>query len=224
MISLIYSFGSLDKMYNEINWLPEIICISNYKNENGIDYYKLIDDIYNNFVMDFFNPSFPIMFENKKVVINESILDCSTLKVQNCYNQQYYTCNNCKFKNSYDIFNHICTDDYETLYKNNKSIQVPKLKKRKRNRKIPRTPGCFNLNRACRVGWIKSIIENSIDNQNIKLIKNVYEDKDLNKVILLDVTFILIQEKYKVIIKPIYDNSTGKKKYYVLKTAYYMGK
>ena len=126
-------------MYNGISWLPELLNIENYKSEDNIDYCKLIEDVHNNFVMDFLNPSAPVYFDNKKVVFNENPLDCSVLKIQNCYNQQYYNCDNCKFKECYDIFNHICTDDYETLYKEDKNIQVPKLKKRKRNRKIPRS-------------------------------------------------------------------------------------
>lgn len=211
-------------MYNKIDWLPEILNIEKYKNKDNIDYCKLIEDAFNNFAMDFFNPSTILMFENKKVVVNENILDCSLLKTQNCYNQKYYNCNNCKFKNYYDIFNHICTDDYEKLYKSNKKLQIPKLKKRKKNRKIPRTPGCFNLNRICRVGWIRAIIEHSSDRQNVELIKNIYKDKDQNKEILLDVCFILTKENYKIVIKPIYDNNSGEIKYYILKTAYYISK
>lgn len=211
-------------MYNGIDWLPELIDESCYNSKGIIDYKKLIEDTYNIFCMDFCNPSSPIIFENKRVVIDEKILDCTCLKVKNCYNLKYFDCNDCKFKSCFDIFNHICTDDYELLHKKNKTIKVPKLKKRKRNRIIPRVPGKFNIERLKRVVWIKSIIEHSAENPFIAIKRNTYFDDKLNIEVIADINLELKQEKYKIVIKPIYEKATGIVKYYVMKTAFYMGK
>lgn len=210
-------------MHNGIAWLPEIINEKDFQNSEIIDYSLLIENAYNYFVMDFCNPTAPVLYENKKVVICEKQLDCSSLKIQDCYNSVYYNCKNCSFQNKFDIFNHICTDDYYLLHKRDSSINVPKLKIKKRNnRKIPRTPGRFNLERLKRVVWIKSIIENSEDKNNIKILKNIYKDKNTQQEILIDVTFILKQERFKIAIEPIIDKQNNTIKYYVLKTAFYM--
>ena len=206
-------------MYNGIGWLPEIINEKYYEYNGKTNYYKLIEDAYNNFVMDFCNPSSPVIFRNKQIVISDKILDCSSLKTQECFNIQYYTCSNCKFKSCFDIFNHICTSDYYLLHKQNNKISVPKLKKRKNGRRIPRTPGKFNIARLVRAGWIRAIIENCDDKLNVKINENFNQSKTK----LIDINFILIQEKYKISIEPIYDNRTNCLKYYILKTAFYTG-
>ena len=215
-------------MYNGISWLPEMINEKDYVSETGIDYIALIEQVYTYFVMDFCNPSSPVMFEGKKVVICEKPLDCSLLKKKECYNENFYTCQNCNFQNKFAIFNHISTDDYYTLHKKDSSIEVPKLKVKKRNRKIPRTPGRFNLERLKRIVWIKSIIENCTDAENVIVSKNTYKQKSLcNKGeasvdVLTDVTFVLKNERYKVAIEPIKDKQSNIIKYFVLNTAFYM--
>ena len=108
--------------------------------------------------------------------------------------------------------------------KKNKTIKVPKLKKRKRNRIIPRVPGKFNIERLKRVVWIKSIIEHSAENPFIAIKRNTYFDDKLNIEVIADINLELKQEKYKIVIKPIYEKATGIVKYYVMKTAFYMGK
>lgn len=209
-------------MYNGIDWLPEIINEKDFQIGNSINYFSLIENAYNYFVMDFCNLTTPVLYENKRVVICEKQLDCSLLKTQDCYNSLYYNCQNCSFHNKFDIFNHICTDDYYLLHKKNPSINVPKLKIKKRNRKIPRTPGKFNLERLKRVVWIKSIIENCKDRNNIEIFRNTYKDKNTQQEILVDVTLILKQEKFKIALEPIIDKQNNTIKYYVLKTAFYM--
>lgn len=209
-------------MYNGIDWLPEIIDDKDFQCEEGINYSSLIETAYTYFVMDFCNPTSPILFKNKKVVICEKLLDCFLLKIKDCYNSMYYNCPNCNFQNKFDIFNHISTDDYYLLHKKNPSINVPKLKVKKRNRKIPRTPGQFNLERLKRIVWIKAIIENCNDTKNVKIYENTFTDKNNHKTTLIDVTFVLKQEKYKIAIEPIIDKQNNTIKYYVLKTAFYM--
>lgn len=215
-------------MYNGINWLPKIIEENDYATETGIDYIALIEQVYTYFVMDFCNSTSPVMFEGKKVVICKKQLDCSLLKKKECYNSDFYTCQNCNFQNKFDIFNHISTDDYYTLHKKDSSIEVPKLKVKKRNRKIPRTPGRFNIERLKRIVWIKSIIENCADTENVLIFKNSYKQKSLSNRaessvnILANVTFILKNEKYKVAIEPIRDKQSNAIKYFVLNTAFYM--
>lgn len=209
-------------MYNGIDWLPEIIEEKDFQNKEGINYSSFIETVHTYFVMDFCSPTSPVLYKNKKVVLCEKLLDCSLLKIQDCYNSMYYECQNCHFKGKFDIFNHISTDDYHLLHKKNPSISVPKLKVKKRNRKIPRTPGQFNIERLKRIVWIKSIIENCHDAKNVEVIRNTYIDKDNHREILIDITFILKQEKYKIAIEPIVDKQSNTIKYYVLKTAFYM--
>lgn len=208
-------------MCTKISWLPEIVNEKDYQDGKYVNYAKLIESVYNLFLMDFCNPSAPVMFEGKRVVLNNKVLDCSVLKVENCYNEAYYNCDSCKFKAYFDIFNHISTDDYSTLHKQNPKIPVPKLKVKKKQRKVPRTPGRFNLARLCRIVWIRSIIENSDDTSNVLITKNTYQEGTEFK--LIDVDFVLLQEKYKVVIEPIFDKSSKEIKYFVLKTAFYMG-
>ena len=210
-------------MYNGISWLPEIINENDFRDNYSINYSLLIENAYNFFVMDFCNTTAPVIYENKKVVICEKQLDCSLLKVQDCFNSIYYNCANCNFKNKFDIFNHICTDDYYLLHKKDSSINVPKLKtSKKKNRKIPRTPGKFNIDRLTRIVWIKSIIENCNDIQHVEIRKNEYLDKNTQNKVLIDTTFVLKQERYKIAIEPIYDKQTNTIKYHILKTAFYM--
>ena len=202
-------------MYNGIDWLPAIIDKNDYRNieTNTIDYCKLIEDSYNYFYHSFLKPKNPVLFENKRITVAPKMLDCSSLKYQNCYNSEYYSCDNCKFKNYLDIFNHICTDNYDSYRKKNKKISVPKLKKSKNGKSIPRTPGKFNIDRITRTVWLRAIIEHCDDADNVKLNKS-------NR----DVSFILVKEKYKIVIMPKYDKFTNTVKYYILKTAFYMGK
>lgn len=207
-------------MHNEIAWLPQKININKYLDINNIiDYNKLIEDTFNLFAMDFCNSSSPTFFENKRVVISGKILDCDCLKIKKCYNDEFYNCETCKFKDLFDIFNHICTDDYLGIKKQTPKINVPELKKRNKskNRKIPRTPGKFNIERVVRTVWIKAIIQNANDCQNINIVK-IYDLT--NK--LQNVNLILSKEKYKISLKPIHNEETGEIKYFVLKTAFFM--
>lgn len=209
-------------MYNNIPWLPSIIDINKFKVNGKINYSKLIEETFNLFIMDFYNETTPVFFERKKVVFSKKILDCSELKIRTCYNEEYYCCEDCKYKDYFDIFNHISTDDYKYLHKMDSSIKVPKYKKRKNNKKIPRTPGKFNIERLIRICWIKAIIENSNDKDNVKILKNYFEDKKSKIKKLIGVNILLKRENYKIGLEPIIDKETDEIKYYVLKTAFYI--
>lgn len=60
------------------------------------------------------------------------------------------------------------------------------------------------------------------DTGNVEVFKNTYKNKDIQQAILIDITFILKKEKFKIAIEPIMDKQTNTIKYYVLKTAFYM--
>lgn len=200
-------------MKNNIQWLPNIDRLEDYIiNENYFDYNKLINDKYNDLINDFYNISDPVKFQGLQVLLNGKLLDCNKLKQKNCYNSDFYNCLNCPFEGKHEIFNHICTMEYtkKNLKKKGGSI---KLKKEFRTShdisSTPRVPGEFSIPRTLLCGWIKLIIMNANDINNV-IIKPVNTTEYVIE---------LIHRKYRIVLKKA--KTPQRKDVFYIKTAYF---
>jgi hypothetical protein len=152
------------------------------------------------------------MFNGARVFLDKKILDCNKLKIKSCYNQEFYTCENCPFENQLDILNHIFTIEYDDkkLKKKNGKLKLKKEYKKSGEKSMPRTPGEFCIPRVLLSSWIKPIILNSNDSENV-----IINPKDSKGTYTIE----LKHRKYKIHLREII-NKNGYK-YYVLKSAYY---
>ena len=144
---------------SNISWLPNVDNLINYLDRNdNFEYNKFVENSYNILLNDFFNQTTPVSFEGHRVLLESNKnLDCGKLKVQDCRNGSFYDCSSCPFKNKFDIFNHICTNEYK---------KHP-LKLKPGYKKNNRTPGEFSIARTLLVTWIKPLIMNSNDIANV---------------------------------------------------------
>lgn len=200
-------------MQTKIDWLPNIIRLESYIENEKINYVKFIKERVEDLVNDFCNDSSPIIFNGLRVKLNPNILNCDKLQNKNCYNEMYYTCSNCPFIGQLDIINHICTIEYngKKLRKKGGKIALKPEFKRKGKKSIPRTPGEFCIPRVLRSSWIKHIILNADDKENVKIIP---DENDEN-----EITIELTSRRYRIHLKKCTDNN--KYQFYILKTAYY---
>ena len=150
------------------------------------------------------------MFQGKRVILQDKLLSCDKLENKNCYNQEFYNCEICPFEKKLDIFNHICTIEYtkKKLKHKGGSIKLKKEFKKSSSQSLPRTPGEFCIPRVLLSCWIKPIILNADDTEQVSITKNgnTY-------------TLELINRKYKIHLVKI-TSKTGSI-YYILKTAYF---
>jgi|GEM_PF-6005473 len=194
----------------DIPWLPNIVRLETYYNGDNFDYIQLIKDRYIDLMSDFCNDTTPVIFKGSRVYLDESPLYCDKLRIKNCLNDEFYTCNNCPFDGMFDIFNHICTIEYtkKKVKAKNGSIRLKKEYKKVGDKSIPRTPGEFCIPRVLLSNWIKPIIMNAEDKNYVVI------DKDKNIY-----TIELIHRKYRIHLKQKFNNQG--QRYFILTTAYF---
>jgi len=197
-------------MSNNIDWLPNIVRLEDYYDGTNFDFVQLINDCYNEFINDFYNNSSPVMFQGRRVFLQDKLLSCDKLEVKNCYNKTFYNCLTCPFEQKLDIFNHICTIEYtnKMLKKKGGKLRLKKEFKKSGQISIPRTPGEFCIPRLLLSSWIKPIILHADDKEQVIVNQNgnTY-------------TLELINRKYKIHLVEITPKTSNK--YYFLKTAYF---
>ena len=112
-----------------------------------------------------------------------------------------------------DIINHICTIEQNTkkLKKQGVKIALKTEFKKKGAKSVPRTPGEFSIPRTLLSSWIKPVILNVDDSENVKIIP---DENDKN-----ELTIELIHRKYRIHLKKCKEKSG--KQFYIIKSAYY---
>ncbi len=204
-------------MKHDIKWLPKVVRLEEYLDSTGkIDFLRFINERKEDFLNDFFNPSSPVMFNGCPVYIEkETILNCDNLVDKNCYNDKFFSCENCPFDKQLDMINHIFTVEQNEKELKKKGVKIRLKKginrKSKAKNKTPRTPGHFCIPRTLLSSWIKPIIMNANDTRNVRITYS----KTGKDTIVLD----LIYRKYKICLKEIVTKNGFK--YYILKTAFY---
>ena len=189
--------------------IPKKKYITNEKT-GSIDTISLINDAYKILKEDFFEKK--VFFEGHQVYLDLKILDCSVCNY-NCINT-FCTCENCPWKDKYDIFQHVTSDEDKSLeqrltQKAKKALK--KLRKVRPTAKI-RTPGEFSSSRTLRIPWIKYIIEHS-DEQDIQVVR-----KQVSKV-KTKILFYNKKENYLVVISKTVQKNDFVEMY--LNSAYY---
>ena len=200
-------------MTTKIDWLPNIKRLEDYIENDKINYVRFIQERIEDLVNDFCNDSSPVIYDGLKVRLNQNLLNCEKLQNQNCYNDNFYNCSDCPFAGQLDIINHICTIEYtgKKLKKKGGKIALKPNYKKKGSKSIPRTPGEFCIPRTLLSSWIKPIIQNANDTQNIRVIS---DEDDEN-----EITLELVQRRYRLHLKKCKEKSGHQ--FYILKSAYY---
>ena len=198
-------------MKTSIEWLPNVKRIEDYIENDKINFVKYIRERIEDLTNDFCKDSDPVIFNGLKVRLNPNLLNCDKLKEQKCYNENFYTCDNCPFVSQLDIINHIFTIEYNNKKLKKKGGKITLKHKRKGEKSIPRTPGEFSIPRTMLSSWIKPIILNSNDTDNVIIMPDK-NDKDV-------VTLELIHRKYRIHLKKCKDNYGNE--FYIIKSAYY---
>lgn len=154
---------------DNILWLPNKSNIRNYIIKRKVDVICFIEDQYKIFYKQFLNDENPLLFNGLRVIPRPKILDCSNCN-NTCSNNIRFNCLNCPYKNKEDIFQHITSDK-------DKRLNVSKKYRKKENR----TPGIFNIKRTERIGWLRPIIENSNDTENVLYFEENSKSGELKK-------------------------------------------
>jgi len=194
-----------DIILTDIEWLPAIMPISLYRN-NVCDY---LDSQYRVFLKDFMNSSKPLLFEGIPVYIEDKLLDCSNCNFK-C-NNTHFKCEKCPYLDKYEIFQHITSDKDLSLVLDKKYIKNCNKRKKKLNKRVP---GIYNNNRTSKIHWIRKIIENHSDTDNVKFFKAPDKD-DIN---VINKYFWLYEKQFTVILAE--RTLSNKKKVQYLKTTY----
>lgn len=200
-------------MQTKIDWLPNVKRLEDYIENGQINFVKFIQEQIQDLLNDFCNDSSPVLLNGLRVRLNPNILNCEKLRNKNCYNSNYFICENCPFVGQMDIINHICTIEQNTkkLKKQGVKIALKTEFKKKGAKSVPRTPGEFSIPRTLLSSWIKPVILNVDDSENVKIIP---DENDKNQL-----TIELIHRKYRIHLKKCKEKSG--KQFYIIKSAYY---
>ncbi len=159
------------------DWLPLNNMSELFINKGKIDNEKLIEYAYGIFKNELMNEQNPIIFNNKKVIVNSPIFKCNekfVKKGKNC-NNTIFNCENCYYLNKEEMFFHITSNRDENIIKN--------LKSKYRNSRKSRVPGLFSYDRLNHIRWIRKIINEYTSNNNSDILyfEDIVENEEFYK-------------------------------------------